>query len=89
MRLSGWTLIFPSQKSHSDRLLANLFDDKMMNGFECYFYPNQGLRFLTELKNGKQMDVTSWDKNGGNERKIPFHEWTKIISNTKLLKESQ
>ena len=22
MRLSGWTLIFPSQKSHSDRLLA-------------------------------------------------------------------
>ena len=21
MRLSGWTLIFPSQKSHSDRLL--------------------------------------------------------------------
>ena len=34
----------------------------MMNGFECYFYPNQGLRFLTELKNGKQMDVTSWDK---------------------------
>ena len=69
--------------------LANLFDDKMMNGFECYFYPNQGLRFLTELKNGKQMDVTSWDKNGGNERKIPFHEWTKIISNTKLLKESQ
>lgn len=69
--------------------LANFFDDKMMNGFECYFYPNQGLRFLTELKNGKQMDVTSWDKNGGNERKIPFHEWTKIISNTKLLKESQ
>ena len=69
--------------------LANLFDDKMMNGFECYFYPNQGLRFLTELKNGKQMDVTSWDKNGGNERKIPFNEWTKIISNTKLMKESQ
>ena len=57
--------------------LANLFDDKMMNGFECYFYPNQGLRFLTELKNGKQMDVTSWDKNGGNERQIPFNEWTK------------
>ena len=23
MRLSGWTLIFPSQKSHSDRLLDN------------------------------------------------------------------
>ena len=69
--------------------LANLFDDKMMNGFECYFYPNQGLRFLTELKNGKQMDVTSWDKNGGNERQIPFNEWTKIISNTKLMKESQ
>ena len=23
MRLSGWTLIFPSQKSHSDRLLVN------------------------------------------------------------------
>ncbi|WP_294479595.1 hypothetical protein [uncultured Victivallis sp.] len=69
--------------------LANLFDDKMMNGFECYFYPNQGLRFLTELKNGKQMDVTSWDKNGDNERKIPFNEWTKIISNTKLMKESQ
>lgn len=23
MRLSGWTLIFPSQKSHSDRLLEN------------------------------------------------------------------
>lgn len=22
MRLSGWTLIFPSQKSHSDRLLG-------------------------------------------------------------------
>ena len=69
--------------------LANLFDDKMMNGFECYFYPNQGLRFLTELKNGKQMDVTSWDKNGDNERKIPFNEKTKIISNTKLMKESQ
>ena len=24
MRLSEWTLIFPSQKSHSDRLLVNI-----------------------------------------------------------------
>ena len=24
MRLSGWTLIFPSQKSHSDRLLGRV-----------------------------------------------------------------
>jgi len=69
--------------------LGNLFDDKIMNGFECYFYPNQGLRFLTELKNGEQMDVTAWDKNGGNERKIPFGEWAKNIRNTKLMKESQ
>ena len=69
--------------------LGNLFDDKIMNGFECYFYPNQGLRFLTELKNGEQMDVTAWDKDGGNERKIPFGEWAKNIRNTKLMKESQ
>ena len=69
--------------------LGNLFDDKIMNGFECYFYPNKGLRFLTELKNGEQMDVTAWDKNGGNERKIPFGEWAKNIRNTKLMKESQ
>lgn len=69
--------------------IGNLFDEKIMNGFECYFYPHQGLRFLTELKNGKQMDVTAWDKGGDNEKKIPFDEWAKIITNTKLMKESQ
>ncbi|MDR0931780.1 MAG: hypothetical protein LBM70_02005 [Victivallales bacterium] len=69
--------------------MANLFDLETSNGFECYFYSNQGLRFLTELKNGRQMDVTSWDKGGYNERKIPFDEWAKIITNTKLMKESQ
>ena len=69
--------------------LANLFDDRIMNGFECYFYPNQGLRFLTDLKNGRQMDVTAWNKDGVNERRIPFDEWAKIITNPRLLKDSQ
>lgn len=59
--------------------IGNLFEDKDLNGFECYFYKNQGLKFLTELKNGKQMDVTVWSKNGTDEKKIPFEEWVKIM----------
>jgi hypothetical protein len=60
--------------------LANLFDKSLPNGFECYFYPNQGLKYLTDLKDGKQMNVTTWDVNGNNEKKIPFDEWFKIIN---------
>ena len=34
MRLSGWTLIFPSQKSHSDRLLAEFTRVTMRANFK-------------------------------------------------------
>lgn len=60
--------------------LASLFDESLLNGFECYFYPNQGLKYLTDLKDGKQMDVTVWNVNGNDEKKIPFDEWFKIIN---------
>ncbi len=60
--------------------LANLFDKNLLNGFECYFYPNQGLKYLTELKNKKQMNVTTWNVNGTDEKKIPFEEWVRIIN---------
>lgn len=37
MRLSGWTLIFPSQKSHSDRLLEDTYDLRPRNGKKIDF----------------------------------------------------
>ena len=61
-------------------LLANLFDKRMSNGFECYFYSNQGLKYLTNLKEGEQMNVTTWNVNGTDEKKIPFEEWLKIMN---------
>ena len=38
MRLSGWTLIFPSQKSHSDRLLGinEIFDPEEKQKAKCF-----------------------------------------------------
>lgn len=59
--------------------LANLFDEKQLNGFEAYFYPNQGLKWLTNLKNGKQEDVTIWSMNGKDKKKMSFNDWAKMI----------
>ena len=43
MRLSGWTLIFPSQKSHSDRLLEQVSSDSFVFDLFCC---QQNVRFL-------------------------------------------
>ena len=49
MRLSGWTLIFPSQKSHSDRLLATVVDSLAAIGKFIYGQKAVTLPELTEL----------------------------------------
>lgn len=59
--------------------LANICDEKLLNGFQACFYPNQGLKWLTNLKNGKQEDVTVWSPNGENEKKMSFNDWAKMI----------
>lgn len=48
MRLSGWTLIFPSQKSHSDRLLA--FEDP--RGLPATLFPSRFSPPSATVKNG-------------------------------------
>jgi hypothetical protein len=63
------TLVFAITFRNGYINLASIFDNNSLNGFECYFYPNQGLKYLTSLKNGKQEDVTLWDMDGGNEMK--------------------
>ena len=44
--------------------LASLFDAKKENGFECMFYPHQGLQYLTNKCNGIEGPVQVWDADG-------------------------
>ncbi|MBQ6473377.1 MAG: hypothetical protein IJJ33_15430 [Victivallales bacterium] len=54
--------------------LASLFDEKKENGFECMFYPHQGLQFLTNKRNGKEEAVQVWDEDG-HKRVVPYKKW--------------
>ncbi len=60
-----------------------LFDEKALNGHIFYFYPNQGLKSMTNLKNGKQHDVDVWSMNGNKTRKILFKKWAKTLFKVK------
>ena len=65
---------------------GGLFGKNSKDGFIAYFYPNQGLLFLTEMKNGEYQPVTAWGRNGRDEKKIPVDEWQSNLS--RLIKEA-
>ena len=54
--------------------IANYYDEKIENGFECMFYPHQGLQFLTNKRNGKEEAVQVWDEDG-HKRVVPYKKW--------------
>ena len=59
--------------------LASVFDKNKSNGFECQFYPDQGLKRYLLIKNGEPGDVTLWGKGGKNEKKVSLKEWLKLL----------
>ncbi len=79
--IKPWTIPFSLTSGLGYISLANLFDSKR-NGYECHFYPSQGLKYLLTMKNGKPDGVTAWNSDGTNKRKISFRQWQKEIRNS-------
>lgn len=58
--------------------LANVYNDKRTEGYDCSFYPNWGLKFFLPLdKNGKYEWITTWDIDGKNKKKSLLEIWQK------------
>ena len=70
-------LIFSMTLNKNNLTLANIYDRDALNGFDCGFYPNHGLKFYSPMENGIFENVTIWSLNGIKHRIYPFDVWQK------------
>lgn len=70
-------IIFSMTFEKNNLILANVYDRDIMNGFDCGFYSNMGLKFYIPMKDGLFDNVTIWNLNGLKNRMYPFNVWQK------------
>lgn len=70
-------IIFSMTLKKNNLVFANVYDPDVQNGFDCGFYPNNGLKFYLPMKKGIFENVTVWSLNGFKHRIYSFDVWQK------------
>ena len=70
-------IIFSMTLEKNNLVSANVYDRDALNGFDCGFYPNNGLRFYLPMGKGIFENVTVWSLNGIKHRIYPLDVWQK------------